>query len=62
MTKKTLAPDQAYMLVDKKAKLAGMSVGGYAVSKGVGRHVISKWKKKRKGTVTLAMAQKLGII
>lgn len=60
--KKSITPQEAYLIVAKKARKVNKSPSGYAASKGVSRFVISKWKHKTTGTINLDMALKLELI
>lgn len=41
-----MTPQQAYKIVKKKAKEAGMTITDYCVKKGVSPATVSRWKKK----------------
>ena len=60
--KKVLTPSEAYKIVEKLAKKEGVATSRYVMNRGMDRASVSKWRKKESGTITLEMAQRLGIV
>ena len=55
-----MTPKQAYEVVRKKAKKAGMSITAYCVLKGVSPGTVTRWQTKtKKETITMSVFTKL---
>jgi hypothetical protein len=59
---KILSPDEAYKRLGKLASKQKMSISAYAISRGVRKDIVTKWKGKHTGTIALDKAQMLGIV